>query len=92
MLRGPSDGSFAYSDAGTHLLSAVLTQATGQSALEFARANLFDPLEIPSGPAFDPVYIFLDDVQDEAFWTVLQRRQLRLADRRAGAPRRRQAV
>ena len=64
---GPIDGSFAYSDAGSHLLSAVLTRATGQSVLEFARANLFDPLGIPSEPAFEPV--FVADVADEAFWT-----------------------
>jgi len=53
---GPTDGSFAYSDAGSHLLSAVLTRATAQSVLEFARANVFDPLGIPSQPAFEPVF------------------------------------
>ena len=38
---------FSYCSPGMHLLSAILTQATGQSALEFARANLFEPLGIP---------------------------------------------
>lgn len=37
---------FAYCSPGMHLLSAILTSATGQSALEFARANLFEPLGI----------------------------------------------
>jgi CubicO group peptidase (beta-lactamase class C family) len=37
---------FAYCSPGMHLLSAILTQATGMSALDFARANLFEPLGI----------------------------------------------
>lgn len=37
---------FAYCSPGMHLLSAILSKVTGQSALEFARANLFDPLGI----------------------------------------------
>ncbi|HSL67018.1 MAG TPA: serine hydrolase [Actinomycetota bacterium] len=47
--------TFAYCSPGMHLLSAILHQATGMSALEFARANLFAPLGIdeaywPSDP------------------------------------------
>jgi hypothetical protein len=47
--------TFSYCNAGMHLLSAILQQATGVNALEFARANLFDPLGIedaywPSDP------------------------------------------
>ncbi|HEX6129081.1 MAG TPA: serine hydrolase [Candidatus Limnocylindria bacterium] len=38
--------TFAYCSPGMHLLSAILTQATGLSALEYARANLFAPLGI----------------------------------------------
>jgi CubicO group peptidase (beta-lactamase class C family) len=38
--------SFAYSSAGSHLLSAVVADATGQSLLAYARANLFGPLGI----------------------------------------------
>lgn len=53
----PGDNSFAYSDAGAHVLTAIISQATGQSALQFARANLFDPLEIPSEPAVEPVLV-----------------------------------
>lgn len=37
---------FCYDSPGMHLLSAVLQAATGQTALEFARANLFGPLGI----------------------------------------------
>jgi len=38
--------SFAYCSPGMHLLSAILQQATGMTTLEFARANLFEPLGI----------------------------------------------
>jgi hypothetical protein len=46
---------FVYDSPGMHLLSAVLQQATGQTALEFAQENLFGPLGItdviwPSDP------------------------------------------
>ncbi len=37
---------FEYSSPGMHMLSAILQQATGMSALEFARVNLFEPLGI----------------------------------------------
>jgi CubicO group peptidase (beta-lactamase class C family) len=48
-------GKFAYSDAGAHLVSAILRTATGQSVLEFARSKLFDPLGIASKPATEPI-------------------------------------
>jgi CubicO group peptidase (beta-lactamase class C family) len=48
-------GAFAYSSAGSHLLSAILVQATGQSVLSYARSRLFDPLGIVTSPAFEPV-------------------------------------
>lgn len=38
--------TWSYCSPGTHLLSAILTRATGVSALEFARENLFEPLRI----------------------------------------------
>ena len=45
---------FAYSSASSHLLSAVVADATGQSTLAFARAKLFDPLGIATDNALDP--------------------------------------
>jgi CubicO group peptidase (beta-lactamase class C family) len=35
---------FGLSDANAHLVSAIISKATGQSAFEFAQANLFGPL------------------------------------------------
>jgi CubicO group peptidase (beta-lactamase class C family) len=37
---------FAYSNASSHLLSAIVSDATGQSTLAYARAKLFGPLGI----------------------------------------------
>lgn len=37
---------FNYSDGASHLLSAIITEATGVSTLEFAVINLFNPLGI----------------------------------------------
>lgn len=48
-------GSFLYSSAGSHLLSAILIQATGRSVLDYAREKLFDPLGIQTRPAAQPV-------------------------------------
>jgi CubicO group peptidase (beta-lactamase class C family) len=42
---------FAYSNSASHLLAAVLAQATGRSVLDYARAVLFDPLGIDTRPA-----------------------------------------
>ena len=36
-------GEWAYSSASSHLLSAIVADATGQSPLAFARAKLFGP-------------------------------------------------
>ena len=53
--QSPGEG-FAYSNASSHLLSAVLTEATGMSVLDYARASLFDPLGITSRPAPDLLF------------------------------------
>lgn len=39
-------GEFTYSTVGTHILSGVLTNATGQSIIDFATESLFKPLAI----------------------------------------------
>jgi CubicO group peptidase (beta-lactamase class C family) len=48
VLAAPSrpSGTFAYSNGGAHLLSAILEQATDRPVLEYARAELFEPLGI----------------------------------------------
>ena len=50
---GPAD--FAYSNAGTQVLSAVLAEGTGSPVLDFARTKLFDPLGIKTRPAWERV-------------------------------------
>jgi CubicO group peptidase (beta-lactamase class C family) len=54
-LTGPPGGPFSYSDLNSHLLSAILTQSTGRSALDYAREKLFGPLGITSEPAATPI-------------------------------------
>jgi CubicO group peptidase (beta-lactamase class C family) len=41
---------FEYSSAGSHLLSAILRQATGMSTLQYAREKLFEPVGIATTP------------------------------------------
>ena len=52
---GHRPGAYAYSPAGAHLLSAVISATTGQSALDYARAKLFKPLGIVTTPAAEPL-------------------------------------
>ncbi|WP_344090560.1 serine hydrolase [Microbacterium deminutum] len=52
VARGPGDGSFAYSNAGAHLLAAILDEATEGSVLDDARKQLFDRIGIRSEPAW----------------------------------------
>jgi CubicO group peptidase (beta-lactamase class C family) len=47
--------TFAYSNAGSHLLSAIVADTTGRSTLAFARAKLFAPLGIHTEHAFQPI-------------------------------------
>lgn len=44
---------FEWSDEAVHLLAAVLAEATGTTVLDYARAELFDPLGISTRPAFE---------------------------------------
>jgi CubicO group peptidase (beta-lactamase class C family) len=52
----PPGAGFVYSTTSSHLLSAVLTRATGLSTLDYARQQLFAPLGISADPgwATDP--------------------------------------
>ncbi|BDG78463.1 6-aminohexanoate-dimer hydrolase [Bacillus subtilis] len=48
--QGGTIGTFKYSTAGAHLLSAIITRSTGKSARKFANDHLFKPIgmkEIP---------------------------------------------
>ena len=45
MVRGPGQ-EYAYCSGNSHLLSAILTKATGTSMLDFAQKHLFTPLGI----------------------------------------------
>lgn len=45
-MTGEPGARFVYCSPGMHLLSAILQKATGMTALEFARLNLFGPLGI----------------------------------------------
>ena len=46
---------FIYSDPGAQLVSAIVTEATGMTTLDYARAKLFGPLGINSTPAYTGV-------------------------------------
>jgi CubicO group peptidase (beta-lactamase class C family) len=52
-LDAPPGERFAYSSASSHLLSAMVADATGQSTLAFARAELFGPLGIATDDALE---------------------------------------
>ena len=65
---GPVDGSFTYSNAGAHLLSAILVEATGVPVLQYAREKLFEPLGIPTEPAFEPAFDFADEAAATALY------------------------
>jgi CubicO group peptidase (beta-lactamase class C family) len=46
-------GLFDYANSSSHLLAAILAQATGGSVLDYARRKLFGPLGIDTQPAFE---------------------------------------
>lgn len=48
-----SIGTFKYSTSGAHLLSAIITRATGQSAREFANERLFRLLGMREVPDYE---------------------------------------
>jgi CubicO group peptidase (beta-lactamase class C family) len=60
--------TFAYSNAGSHLLSAIVADTTGRSTLAFARAKLFGPLGIRTEHALQPVNIdYASRAQQQAY-------------------------
>jgi CubicO group peptidase (beta-lactamase class C family) len=46
LIREPGTGAMIYSTGTTHILSVLLTKATGTSTRRYAQAKLFDPLGI----------------------------------------------
>ncbi|MFT8316003.1 MAG: serine hydrolase [Clostridium sp.] len=46
-------GTFKYSTAGAHLLSAIITHTTGKSAREFANQRLFKPIGMKEIPDYE---------------------------------------
>ncbi|MEL6406545.1 MAG: serine hydrolase [Chloroflexota bacterium] len=62
MSRNGQLGRFQYSTAGTHLLSVILTRATGISTREFANEYLFRPLGMKEIADHDMKSFQLDDV------------------------------
>ncbi|MFY0138455.1 serine hydrolase domain-containing protein [Bacillus cereus] len=60
--NGGEIGSFKYSSAGTHVLSAIITNATGKSAREFANEQLFQPLGMREIPNYNMKAFGFDDL------------------------------
>jgi CubicO group peptidase (beta-lactamase class C family) len=59
---------FAYSSAGSHLLSAIVADISGKSTLAYARTRLFDLLGISTDNAFEPVLSdFFDPAVQKAY-------------------------
>lgn len=59
-LQSPPGTRFRYSTGNTHVLSAILTRASGLSTREFAQRYLFGPMGIePGGWDRDPKGIYL---------------------------------
>ena len=52
--EAPPGEGFTYASANSHLLSAVLVEATGRSVLDYADEVLFGPLGIDTEPALEP--------------------------------------
>lgn len=63
--RNGQPGKFQYCTAGVHLLSAIITRATGMCAREFANNRLFRPLGMREIPDHEMKSFRLDDVFGE---------------------------
>ncbi|MEH7221237.1 serine hydrolase domain-containing protein [Bacillus toyonensis] len=62
MGNGGEIGSFKYSSAGAHVLSAIISSATGKSACEFANEQLFQPLGMREIPNYNMKALGFDDL------------------------------
>lgn len=62
MGNGGEIGSFKYSSAGAHVLSAIITNATGKGAREFANEYLFQPLGMREIPNYNMKAFGFDDL------------------------------
>ncbi|MBJ8110550.1 serine hydrolase [Bacillus cereus group sp. N6] len=62
MGNGGEIGSFKYSSAGAHVLSAIITSATGKGAREFANEYLFQPLGMREIPNYNMKAFGFDDL------------------------------
>ncbi|PJH92233.1 serine hydrolase [Bacillus sp. SN1] len=60
--QGGTIGTFKYSTAGAHLLSAIITRSTGKSAREFANDHLFKPLGMKEIPYYEMKSFGFDDL------------------------------
>jgi CubicO group peptidase (beta-lactamase class C family) len=65
MGRNGLPGRFQYCTAATHLLSAIITRATGQCAREFANERLFQPTGMKVIPDYKMKAFGLEDVFGE---------------------------
>ena len=63
--RSGEIGKFYYSTSNIHLLSAIITKATGLCAREFANKNLFKPIGIKEIPNIEMKSFSLSDVFGE---------------------------
>ncbi|MCU4766698.1 beta-lactamase family protein [Bacillus toyonensis] len=62
MGHGGEIGSFKYSSAGAHVLSAIISSATGKSAREFANEQLFQLLGMREIPKYNMKAFGFDDL------------------------------
>ncbi|EEM47272.1 serine hydrolase [Bacillus cereus] len=60
--QGGETGAFKYSSAGAHVLSAIITNATGKNAREFANEYLFQPLGMSEIPNYNMKAFGFDDL------------------------------
>lgn len=60
--NGGQIGSFKYSSAGAHLLSAIITSVTGKSAREFANEYLFQSIDMREIPNYNMKAFGFDDL------------------------------